>query len=182
MRQSALHSPSPYLHPRPRPHAPKLAPTRRHTHTHTHTPLVVPHIQRPCLHPQPHPHTLPTTTLTRTLSLVPRTPFTHPLTHTCLDWLIPWSLPHATLNTITPLRITTAYHHRSGMGWKSFWLSVEEFTADKFNELRVWMGETGCKFTGVVHANNGNSGYGDAGGTIVDAMRMMNGTCDLTLM
>ena len=45
-----------------------------------------------------------------------------------------------------------------------------------------WMGETGCKYTGVIHANSaGSGGYSVQGGTTLDAMRMMQGTCTFTL-
>jgi len=79
-----------------------------------------------------------------------------------------------------------AWHNEdiaSGNAWRSFWLAVEDFTPDSFNELLQWMGETGCTFDGVVHANSASGGgYGVAGGTTLDAMRFLKGKCTLTLM
>jgi len=78
-----------------------------------------------------------------------------------------------------------AWHNEdiaSGNAWRSFWLAVEDFTTDSFNNLLQWMGETGCTFDGVVHANSASGGgYGVAGGTTLDAMRFLKGKCTLTL-
>lgn len=64
-------------------------------------------------------------------------------------------------------------------GAQSFWLPLQDFTAEKFNELLAWLGETGCTYTGVIHSNSGPGGYGMAGATREDAKQLLVGECNL---
>ena len=77
--------------------------------------------------------------------------------------------------------------HETGRPWRSFWLELPEagFNASQFNDMLHWLGEDGCKFTGVIHANArtgaSRSSYANYEGTWFEAAAMLQGTCSLVV-
>jgi len=92
----------------------------------------------------------------------------------------------------------TLYEHdQQTQPWKSFWLPLADsgFNASQFNQLYEWLGEDGCKFTDVIHANAPSTthapphaasakghlgGFNNADGTIADAEKLLAGKCSLS--
>jgi len=67
----------------------------------------------------------------------------------------------------------------TGNGWRSFWLALPDqgFEASQYNLLLHWLGEDGCSFTGVVHANDG--AFNSTSASWEDAAKMLTGECQL---
>ena len=92
-------------------------------------------------------------------------------------------------NTGALLAQATAMHaeDQKDRPWRSFWMELPDagFKASQFNDLLEWMGESSCKFDGVIHANapagkHGKGGYNNVDGTVADARALLKGTCTLT--
>ena len=88
------------------------------------------------------------------------------------------------------MRLATQMHAddvRSGRPWRSYWMDLPDtgFETAQFNNLLGWLGETGCQFDGVVHANApyagaSRGGYDNAHATVADAQSLLKGSCTLT--
>jgi len=83
------------------------------------------------------------------------------------------------------INATIAQDKAEGKGWRNFFLPIEDFSVDTFNRLLLWLGETGCQYTGLIHANsdtNGKPGYNMTGAHWQDAAKLMTGRCDLAIV
>ena len=75
--------------------------------------------------------------------------------------------------------------------WRSFWLPLPDagFKVSQFNDLLEWLGEDGCKYSSVLHANAPQTdasgkvipgGFDVVGSTWADAAKLLKGNCSLT--
>jgi len=83
------------------------------------------------------------------------------------------------------INATIARDEAEGKGWRNFFLPLDDFSVESFNQLLLWLGETGCQYTGLIHANsntNGRPGYNMTGALWQDAAKLMTGRCDLAIV
>jgi len=60
-----------------------------------------------------------------------------------------------------------------------FDLPLEEFSVAKYNELLSFLGIGGCKFTRVLHANDGARGDGFHAPDVAATRGLLDGTCTM---
>ena len=86
--------------------------------------------------------------------------------------------------------LKTAYDHdQQHAPWRSFWAPMENFSTGFFNDMLEWLGEDGCSFNAVIHANApvlSNTSYQPQGfnnseGGVGEARRHLKGKCKLAL-